>query len=206
VLSQRSLHARGLVLLAALGTASTARSSESSIDCAGGIVEVGDTKVELLGKCGEPTLRDARSSVRGTLIVATVEEWTYNFGPSRFLMRVTLEGGKVVLIERGGHGYDPDQLRPVRPGGPARCESSAIHVGDAKIDLLARCGEPATRDVRLEQRELLAENGSGGAPGLRTVQVEVWIYDFGPQRFMTIVTLENGEVTRLERGGYGFAR
>jgi len=176
-----------------------ARPSESSINCRGGIVEVGDSEFELLGKCGEPALRDTWPILRGftllnSSVLAIVEEWTYNFGPTRFLMRVRLEGGTVGSIKEGGYGYSLEQLHSVRAGGLAKCEPSGIDVGDIKIDLLARCGVPATRDQRIEQRDL------------STIPVEVWIYDLGPQRFVCIVTLENGAVTRVESGGYGFAR
>lgn len=71
-------------------------------------------------------------------------------------------------------------------------------MGDGKLDLLEKCGEPVFRDPTLEKRAY----GEGWA----TVQVEVWTCDFGPQSFVHFATLENGKVVRVERGGYGYAR
>jgi hypothetical protein len=198
-----------VLTLAGLLVAASAAASESSIACDGGNVRPGDTKVDLIGKCGEPALRDVSIQERGVAIygvaVATVavEQWTYNFGPNRFLQVVTLEAGRVVRIERGSYGYPPEQLQARRDGPP--CDSSVIKVGDRKLDLLARCGEPTTRDLKREERLVTVAAGRG-ATGTRlaTVEIETWIYDLGPRRFMAIVTIEDGAVSAVEHGGYGY--
>jgi hypothetical protein len=185
--------------VAGLALAPSAAASESSIQCEGGIVSVGDSTLDVLAKCGRPTLVDERldESSFGSGLVATVavEQWTYDFGPNRFLRFVTLVAGRVVGIERGGYGYAPQSIRG---SDRARCEPGALRVGDRTLDLLAKCGEPTLRASALERR------GDGDA--WVAVQVEVWTYDLGPQSFIRIVTLENGQVVRVERGGYGYAR
>jgi len=184
---------------AALALAVPPARAQSSLQCDGGIVSVGDSKLDLLGKCGNPTLVEERLAERwggsGHYLAVTAEEWTYNFGPNRFLQFVTLVGGKVIRIERGGWGYTP---RPAQTSPRARCDSLALRVGDAKIDLLEKCGEPVLRDSAVEDRW----------DGVRTVsvQVEIWTYDFGPQSFVQSAILENGKVVRVERGNYGYAR
>jgi hypothetical protein len=35
----------------------------------------------------------------------TVEEWTYNHGPHRFIDRVRIENGRVRKINSGSYGY-----------------------------------------------------------------------------------------------------
>lgn len=166
-----------------------------SIRCDGGIVSVGDAKIDLLGKCGPPSLVEDRWRRK-----TSVERWTYNFGPDRFLQFVTLVDGKVALVERGGYGYPPEKLaEPQEPPGRARCDGSAIHLGDSTLDLLAKCGEPALQESRLERRADAAGRGT-------LVRVDVWTYDFGPRSFVQFATLENGTVVRVERGGYGYAR
>lgn len=192
-----------------------ALAGESSLRCDGGTVELGATSVELLAKCGEPALRDAQEVQRTTLVIAgrpaaedavlRVEQWTYNHGPQRFTERVTVEGGKIVAIERGGYGYDPARVAAVRRPGRATCEPSAVRVGEGKLDLLVRCGEPAARDAVVEVRAV-PPAGPEGVPAELRVPVEVWTFDFGPQQFMQIARLEGGEVVSVERGGYGFAR
>jgi hypothetical protein len=184
--------ARPFALLLALTPA--AALADSSIQCDGGIVSVGDSKIDLLGKCGPPALVEDRWRRK-----TAVERWTYNFGPNRFLQLVTLVNGKVAAVERGGYGYPPEKMAEPQEPGRARCETSAIRIGDSKIDLLAKCGEPALQESRLERRADAAGRG-------RFVQVDVWTYDFGPQSFVQHATLENGKVVLVERGGYGYAR
>ena len=206
------------VVLATIVPASALAGSDSSLRCAGGLVALGDATVDLLGKCGAPTLREARAdevwvSARATdaavkrTVLVTVERWTYDFGPQRFLMFVTVEGGKVVAIARGGYGYarsDPAAV-PLRR---ATCEPSAIRAGDAKLDLLARCGEPTVVDTRpASEVRVITDTAEGVAAGRRkAVELEVWTYDFGPQVLMRFAYLENGVVTRVETGSHGYAR
>jgi hypothetical protein len=191
--------------------------SDTSIRCAGGLVSVGDATIDLLGKCGEPTLREGRAdlttvayrtdgaSVKRASTV-TVERWTYDFGASRFLMFVTVEGGKVTFIDRGGYGYaraDPAAAVLRR----ARCEPSALHVGDAKIDVLSRCGEPTLAERRDDLLRVSAEVVNGVTVSRTTPTLaEVWTYDFGPETFVRFVLLEDGVVTRIDTGSYGYTR
>ncbi|WP_305042680.1 DUF2845 domain-containing protein [Geoalkalibacter sp.] len=76
-------------------------------------LRVGDTKVEVIRKCGPPAHSDsrldeqllavdARRVVRSTI---RVDEWTYNFGPRRFLLHLTFEDGRVKRIETGAYGF-----------------------------------------------------------------------------------------------------
>lgn len=203
-----------LVLVLLLSPA-TAAAGESSLRCDRGIVALGDSKVDLLAKCGEPSLRDGQEVERRMLavpgqppmstVLVLVEQWTYNHGPQRFMDLVTLEGGKVTAIERGGYGYDPARVATPRSPGRATCEPSQVQVGLAKLDLLVRCGEPVAKDAAVESR-VLPPAVEGAPAGAAQVLVEVWTFDFGPQRFMQIATLENGKVVSVRRGGYGYAR
>lgn len=91
------------------------RASSMAVDsCRDGHgLRVGDTKVEVIRKCGAPThsdsrldeqllVVDARRAVRSTI---RVDEWTYNFGPRRFLLHLTFEDGRVKRIETGAYGF-----------------------------------------------------------------------------------------------------
>jgi len=210
----------GLQVAAAAAVAALAgraAAAETSIACDGGIVAIGDAKITLLGKCGAPAVEDVREVERTRVELApdartaivrpsrkVVEEWSYNFGPRRFVMHVRLAEGKVVAIERGSYGYAPEQLAPAQPGARPRCDASALRVGDAKIDLLGKCGEPALRERAGERAPTLVTTLHRYP--LASVEVEIWTYDFGPQRFVQLVTLENGRVVAVENGGYGYAR
>lgn len=197
-----------IALLACLGVSLTlaprVARADFALRCDGGIISVGDSKLHLLARCGSPALVEELvwPAPSGQRAAATVETWSYNFGPNQFLRFVTLVSGKVVNIELGSYGYPPDQLLRRREPGRARCDSAALRVGDRKLDLLAKCGEPDLRESRLERRG----DGTKRRPAGIAVQVEVWTYDFGPQHFVRHVTLENGKVLRIDGDGYGYAR
>lgn len=84
-----------------------------SIDCMGGIVSVGDSRVELVTKCGEPDWKDSHDEVISERIdsdtkrklVVVVDEWTYNFGTSQLLRIVTMKNGRITDIQTGNYGY-----------------------------------------------------------------------------------------------------
>ncbi len=214
------LRALGAVL--ALALAGPAAALGDSIRCDGGLVSVGDTKLDLLGKCGAPTLLEReekeRASVRldeagrpvaGRAVAVQVERWTCNFGPRRFVQHVTLEAGVVTAVANGGYGYD---LGPERAGAPAipraRCDQLAFHEGDSTFDVLARCGEPAVRDEKVVTHTASTAGPGGGR--VETVTgtslVELWTYDLGPQALTRRLTIKGGRVVRVETGGYGYSR
>jgi len=208
-----------LLLAAALLLPAVAR--PDSLRCDGGLVSVGDSKLDLLGKCGQPTLADAQAEERsrvqldaagrpmaGRSSVATVERWTYNFGPRSFVQYVTLEGGRILAVERGSYGYDlGPRPAPAPPIPRARCDQLAFHVGDTTLDLLARCGEPALRDARVVSSSASAAAASGLLEvGTFTEVVEIWTYDLGPQTLTRRVIIRAGKVVEVETGSYGYSR
>ncbi|SDM34899.1 Protein of unknown function [Geoalkalibacter ferrihydriticus] len=79
----------------------------------GRTLRVGDTKIEVIRKCGAPAYSDSREdellravdphrALRSTI---RVDEWTYNFGPRRFLLHLIFENGRLRQIETGGYGF-----------------------------------------------------------------------------------------------------
>jgi hypothetical protein len=103
--------------------------------CNGRIISAGDTKFDVLQKCGEPTFKDSwvenrisrdlyrdilprnekgskreleRKDYREPLFVeeyVVIDEWIYNLGPTRFVRYLTFENGKLVRIRTGEYGY-----------------------------------------------------------------------------------------------------
>ncbi|MBK9519575.1 MAG: DUF2845 domain-containing protein [Anaeromyxobacter sp.] len=191
-----------------------------SLRCPGGIVSVGDSSLDLLGKCGAPALREARGEersrvrldaagrpVEGRSVAVTVQRWTYNFGPRQFVQHVELEGGRITGVVGGGYGYDLGAGPPAPAIPRARCGHLALRVGDSTFDLLARCGEPATRDVREVTRVTGGAAGGGAYEAASTTElIEVWSYDFGPQVLVRHLSVERGAVTQVGTGGYGYSR
>jgi Protein of unknown function (DUF2845) len=208
------------ILLALAAPAAVLAVPPASIRCGSRLVSVGDAKLDLLGRCGPPTYSDAREVERNRLrvdgarhasdvaatseVILTVEEWTYDFGPSALVQFVTLEGGRIVWIESGGYGHLREAARPTEPLPRAPCEPAVIDVGDRKLELLLECGEPVTADRRRERRAVTTRFAHEATGESVTVEVEVWAYNFGPNRLTELVTIVDGWVVKVERGSYGY--
>ncbi len=162
--------------------------------CDGGIVSVGDSRLDLVAKCGAPALQEAEPIVTGPYVDLSllIERWTYNFGPQRFTQVVSLQGGRIIAIDRGSYGYE---LEAAKQAGPvtiprARCEPDAFRIGDRSFDVLTKCGEPVYRDLRSRSNAV----------------VEVWTYDFGQHSFVRYLEFQGGTLVRIATGTYGYAR
>lgn len=175
-----------------------------SISCDGGIVSNDDSVVELLMKCGQPRWKESHQEEFGSRLapgvkqktIVEVEEWTYDFGPQQLLRIVTIRNGVVAGV-RTGHEYG--QPREKASPGP-ECGDRIISTGDTKSEVLDKCGEPYYRTSHDEElREPLGETGFRKI----VITVEEWTYNFGPQRFMRIITFRNGRVTDVRTGDYG---
>jgi Protein of unknown function (DUF2845) len=89
-----------ICILATLLLTATAAQAETTMRCDNGILSVGDSKYDALTKCGEPAMKDSFPQPVGTgSATVTIDEWMYDFGPTRFVYKVRIEGGKVVRIE-----------------------------------------------------------------------------------------------------------
>ena len=87
-----------LIILGCGWTGSAGEAAEStyvSILCNNKVVSVGDTKQEVLVKCGEPLSRSVDEVVDSKL----VERWTYKIGG--FYRPFVFEGGELKYIEAG---------------------------------------------------------------------------------------------------------
>ena len=95
--------------------------------CDGRIVQIGDKTSEVAKKCGQPDhieysqeerimpyyyymYRHKRSREHAHMPfiekeTIQVEEWTYNFGPTKFIRYLHFENNRLTLIEMGEKGY-----------------------------------------------------------------------------------------------------
>lgn len=89
-----------------------------------------------------------------------------------------------------------------------RCGSSIVSEGSTKVETLAKCGEPVSRDVRTEVDTIkVKEKGdaleiSQERAVVRTI--EEWTYNFGPNHFLQHVTFVDGRLRDVRSGDYGF--
>ena len=89
-----------------------------------------------------------------------------------------------------------------------RCGRSLVVEGDSQYQVYRRCGEPDLKENRVVYRELRWRGSGYDQPGLETRQtqpvlIEQWTYDFGSNRFVEVVTFEDGRVISIQPGGYG---
>lgn len=191
-----------LVLLAALAASGPAGASDT-LRCGSRLVSVGDTKAEVLIKCGEPAWKDDWTDVAITGLDSAIEQristvrerWVYNFGPSAFLEFLSFDNGRLTAISAGGYGYSADR------GGARRCDQETLQTGLSQYEIMQRCGEPFFRDSRREERLTTVEHGIGRLLDLR---VDEWTYNFGPSQFLRILTFENGQLVNVRTGDRGF--
>jgi hypothetical protein len=66
--------------------------------------------------------------------------------------------------------------------------------------VLLTWGQPTYLEQRQEERSIA---GSNGEVFQNTVTIERLTYDFGPDRFIQILTFENGKLTNMRTGDYG---
>ena len=106
-------------------------SHADSMRCGNKLISIGDTKAEILIKCGEPMtqetiaieknteyaelalkypllykhgmLKNKNGAVIGseTSITQSIDQWTYNLGQGQFLRILYFEGGQLVAIKDG---------------------------------------------------------------------------------------------------------
>ena len=98
---------------------STPYPAQAALRCGHKLVLVGDHKIDVLAKCGEPTLvteqlvygrtvprRTIHGRVSGIIAgPADREEWTYNFGPRRLVHIIRFRLNEVDEILSLEHGY-----------------------------------------------------------------------------------------------------
>lgn len=90
-----------------------------------------------------------------------------------------------------------------------RCGSRLASTGDSKYRVLQLCGEPASVSVigTLQQPRLFFFHGFGLRfldPPFEFVPVEVWTYNFGPNKLLRRLRFEGDELVDIRADDYGF--
>jgi len=100
------------------------------------------------------------------------------------------------------------------PASAFWCEGRLVLEGDRSYEVRSRCGEPASEITRMESRSFyrgaaVGRGGGtvyGGSADTITVQVDIWVYDFGPTRFMEELRFHDGILVQMTRLGRGTRR
>ena len=77
---------------------------------------------------------------------------------------------------------------------------------DSQTSVWAKCGEPDTinRSVHYLSQWATDALGNTHLSGYVPVVTEVWVYNFGPRRFMEAFTFEDGRLVAIAPLGYGY--
>ncbi len=86
------------------------------------------------------------------------------------------------------------------------CGRRLIAAGDPQYKVQRLCGDPDDQQWQITYRSRSYLDPRTGELVTREepVLIEVWLYDFGPQRFIEEVAFENGRVATLQPLGYGY--
>ncbi len=92
------------------------------------------------------------------------------------------------------------------PAHALRCGSNVISEGDSTLRLTRFCGQP----VQVEQHEerIAVQRYDQLRKTYYTEYVaqpyEVWVYNFGPRRFINRIEIRDGIINKITTGGYGY--
>lgn len=193
------------LLFAALVTLLPSTAGAVGIRCDKQLVSSGDTTLEVKAACGAPAHVESTVETRTIRryrprfgyverrVTVPVERWSYVLGPNKFIRTLVFENGKLVAVTT--EGKPPD-------GEPSieRCRKSIHSKGDTTAEVMLRCGPPADVHRWFEERAV----GNLRYEERTLVPFERWIYNFGPNRLLRILTFENGRLVRIETGDHGF--
>jgi hypothetical protein len=98
-----------VILVASLfivaATALPAAALDDSFRCGVHLVNVGDSEEAVVEKCGRPT-KSIRKTARWQDFTTTVDQWTYDLGPTQFARILTFDvtANRLMTIVLGGYG------------------------------------------------------------------------------------------------------
>jgi uncharacterized protein DUF2845 len=87
------------------------------------------------------------------------------------------------------------------------CAGKIINAGISQTEVSAKCGTPAQVDHRTRSVGAAVVGDTRPtyiAGSSEDVQIDIWTYNFGPNKLMQRIWFEDGIVTRVESLGYGF--
>jgi len=168
--------------------------SALALRCGTRIVSEGAQDFQVRDRCGEPFYADTYITTEVFGARGPIEQfrdvqydvWYYNFGPRYLMRRFVFRDGVLLREETLGYGVDEigDDCNPNR-------DYRGVSVGE----LIARCGEPASRRTYYDT---LLRRPIPGYEHYRDLHREEWIYDFGENRFLRMFHLVDGRVDNIE--------
>jgi hypothetical protein len=91
-----------------------------------------------------------------------------------------------------------------------RCGSKLVMIGDTKLDVISKCGQPVVRDKVARSSSVKKSGKKSGELGKKVQERsrvdEQWVYDLGPHDFSYTLSFEGVELKSIGRGGRGTRR
>ncbi len=165
-----------------------------ALRCGSRVVDRGALDVQVLARCGDPFWRTNRDEllIRGEggpieqRVERRNEDWYYNFGSRRLMVRLRFVDGVLQDEETLGYGA-------ARIGG--RCTAVALQRGLSEGELVLRCGTPLRR--RSTYADQIFRDGAGQAR-VQPRRREEWIYRRDDSALLARVLLSNGRIESVE--------
>ena len=185
--THRLLAVVGLLLLFAAAPAAHA------LRCGTRLVSSGDYDFQVRERCGSPYwIEDHyQTIVAGDERVEIAQStqysaWFFNFGANRLLVRLLFRDGRLVREDTLDRGVD--ELG-------AACSAVRLSEGVSSGELVAYCGEPASRRA---EPALVSRRFGANLYSQSDSYREDWIYDLGGE-FVFLLHLARGQVESVER-------
>jgi hypothetical protein len=192
-----------------------------SLRCESRIVSLGDSKQEVEDICGAPAYVDvtqeektikvyrSKPTRQGTesenhrhrdhefvnerTIVVNVEEWTYNFGPNRFIQTLKFKNNQLVSIKDDTYGFKKTKDDKI---------DFSVRKGDSKALIWMKFGEP----LDIQKNSTYDINVTHESDGdyfyeerwLIPILDEEWIYDLGPDEYLQKLYFKNNRLVRSQ--------
>lgn len=92
------------------------------------------------------------------------------------------------------------------PMSNLRCGSRLVEPGNSTSKLINFCGQPTSVESKEDRIPVETVDQASGRTisTIETRPYQVWIYNFGPSRLVTRVTVRNNMVESMESAGYGW--
>lgn len=162
--------------------------------CGNRVIAAGAQDFQVRAQCGEPFWTDRYVNIevigaRGPLErqrEVQFDVWYYNFGPRQLLRTLLFRDGIVLREDTLGYG--------VAEIG-TDCNPRSSYAGVSAGELVAHCGEPASRRSRTD---MLVNRPRPGLELWRDQRREDWVYDFGDRHPLRILQLIDGRVSGVD--------
>lgn len=183
-----SRHALLILTLALFSTNALA------LRCGNRVIAAAAQDFQVRASCGEPFWTDRYTNIevigaRGPLErqrEVQLDVWYYNFGPRQLMRALLFRDG--ILLREDTLGYGVAELG-------ADCNPRSDYAGVSVGELVAHCGEPASRRSR---SDALVHRPRPGIELWRDQRREEWVYDFGDRHPARILRLVDGRVSGVD--------